>query len=45
VKRYFVDSKLLAECGKNADQRFANGSGANDVYDFSLCHSAILLVS
>jgi hypothetical protein len=44
VKCYLIDPKLLAECGKDADQRFANGSGADDVNDFLLCHSVALPV-
>ena len=34
VKGHFIDAKLLLESREDADQRFADGSGADDVNDF-----------
>src|SRR6185369_415894 len=38
VKRYFIDAKLLPEGRKNSYQRFADGPGADDVYDLLAGH-------
>src|SRR5438309_7019692 len=38
VKGDFIDAKLLFESRENADKRFADGSGADDMNNFLLCH-------
>ena len=41
MKGHFIDAKLLLKGGKNADQRLADGAGADDVNDFFLCHGPL----